>query len=283
MIRTLRHITSLDHPDLQPFRTLRRPEEHRQQGIFVAEGEKVTLRLLHSGLTVRSLMLSEDWFTLHRPAIDAHRDPIDVHVGPKKLLETIVGHDLHQSMMGIGEVPPPATIDGLLRRLPDRAVLVMADGITNAENMGVIVRNCVCFGVDALLVLSSSCDPYLRRSVRNSMGNIFRLPIVYFERGTEPDHVPADNFGDGIRTLKDAGVRIIGAHPRQESIDLRSLSAHGRVCIVLGAEGHGISQLTLDMCDATTVIPMPAGVDSLNVASASAVLLWELWKTQQPR
>jgi tRNA G18 (ribose-2'-O)-methylase SpoU len=268
MITAVHHITSLELPVLEPFKTLRRPIEHLQQGIFVAEGEKVIVRLLESTLTVKSILLSQDWFEKYHLLIESNQNAIDVYIGGKKLLETIVGHDLHQSIMGLGMVPERRYADELTGLPKKRALYVLVDGITNAENMGVIVRNCVCFNVDALLVLSSSCDPYLRRSVRNSMGNIFQLPIVYIR-----------NTADEIRLLQEHGIRFVAAHPHPHSVALQHRSETFQTCLVLGAEGHGISAEVLKMCDEYVTIPMQPGVDSLNVASASAVLLWEMQKS----
>ncbi|MCK9407906.1 MAG: RNA methyltransferase [Bacteroidetes bacterium] len=271
MITAVHHITSLDLPVLEPFKTLRRPIEHLQQGIFVAEGEKVIVRLLESSLTVLSILLSQDWFDKHHSLIESNRNGIIVYLGEKKLLETIVGHELHQSIMGLGTVPDQLHAGYLTERQNKRSLYVLVDGITNAENMGVIVRNCVCFNVDALLVLPSSCDPYLRRSVRNSMGNIFQLPVIYIRNTTEE-----------IRLLQESGIRFIAAHPHSSSVKIQQSKKAEKCCIVLGAEGHGISSEVLGLCDEFVTIPMRPGVDSLNVASASAVLLWELQKTMKP-
>jgi tRNA G18 (ribose-2'-O)-methylase SpoU len=267
MISTLTHITTLERPELDPYKTLRRPVEHLAQGIFVAEGEKVIIRLLESSLVIRSILLSQDWFDIHHGLIEQNPNPIEVFIGAKKLLETIVGHELHQSIMGLASVPEQRHSDELLDTKKEHSLSVIVDGLTNAENMGVIVRNCVCFGVDALLVLPSSCDPYLRRSVRNSMGNIFQLPVIYIQDTVQE-----------LSRLKEHGYRIIGAHPHPMSIDIRVGNFTGKKIIVLGAEGHGISKEVLDLCDEYVTIPMKEGVDSLNVASASAVMLWEMQK-----
>lgn len=274
MISSIHHIATLELPELEPYKTLRRPFEHLEQGIFVAEGEKVVLRLLASPLAVQSILLSQDWFEEHRIVIEENTNTIEVFIGTKKLLETIVGHVLHQSIMALASVPKQNTSDDVVRTLGTgqsvenaNKIFVLVDGITNAENMGVIVRNCVCFGVDALLVLPNSCDPYLRRSVRNSMGNIFQLPIVYI-------HHPAEE----IQKLQQNGIRLYAAHPHEKSVDIRKASFTNACCIVLGAEGPGISQDVLELCDEFVTIPMKDGVDSLNVASASAVMLWELQK-----
>lgn len=305
MIRSQQSITSLEHPGLEPYKTLRRPLEHLAKGIFVAEGEKVVTRLLESELTTFSLLLSQEWFASNKELIERNPNAIDLFVGEKKLLETIVGHHLHQSIMAIAKVPRPLGISEILRNLAEsitkgksRRLFLMVDGITNSENIGVIVRNCACFNVDALLVLPSSCDPYLRRSVRNSMGNIFKLPIVYLNSNTADRHHVSDlsadhhlegdraddrhHKGDGhlmeIKKLKDAGIRFYAAHPHPNSGDVRKIRLSENACIVLGAEGNGISQEILDLCDEFVSIPMKEGVDSLNVASASAVLLWEMMK-----
>jgi tRNA G18 (ribose-2'-O)-methylase SpoU len=268
MISSIQHISTLELPELEPYKTLRRPAEHLEQGIFVAEGEKVILRLLDSALVIQSILLSQDWFDEHQTLIERNANTIEVFIGGKKLLETIVGHVLHQSIMGVAKVPKPITSEEILDTLAaDHRLFVLVDGITNAENMGVITRNCVCFGVDAVLVLPNSCDPYLRRSVRNSMGNIFQIPIVYIHSTIEE-----------IKRLKQSGVRFYAAHPHSKSIDIRSASFSKNSCIVFGAEGPGISSEVLELCDDFVSIPMKAGVDSLNVASASAVLLWELQK-----
>ena len=283
MITAINYIATLERPELEPYRTLRRPIEHLEQGIFVAEGEKVIVRLLESSLTVRSVLLSQDWFDIYRPLIEQNPNAIEVFIGEKRLLETIVGHVLHQSIMGLATVPKPILSHELLSGNDNLAKIsehknsvhfrkvntlyVVVDGITNAENMGVIVRNCVCFNVDALLVLSTSCDPYLRRSVRNSMGNIFQLPIVYIHNTTQE-----------LQRFKEHGFKIYGAHPHTKSIDIQKAQIPNKCCIVLGAEGHGISEEVLALCDEFVMIPMKAGVDSLNVASASAVMLWEVQK-----
>ncbi len=267
MISSLTHIATLERPELEPYKTLRRPVEHLAQGIFVAEGEKVILRLMESSLTIRSILLSQDWYDIHYELIEKNPNAIEVFIGEKKLLETIVGHVLHQSIMGLAMVPDQLHSDTLIHQKSDSSLAVIVDGITNAENMGVIVRNCVCFGVDALLVLPTSCDPYLRRSVRNSMGNIFQMPVIYIQDTVQE-----------LQRLRDNGYRIIGAHPHPKSIDIRTGNFSGKNIIVLGAEGHGISKEVLDLCDEFVTIPMKEGVDSLNVASASAVMLWEMQK-----
>ncbi|MBI2428974.1 MAG: RNA methyltransferase [Ignavibacteriales bacterium] len=270
MITKIEHINTLERPDLEPYRTLKRPMEHLQKGIFVAEGEKVISRLFESDLRVFSLLLTAKWFEQYRTIIEHHPDLIDVFIGEKHLLDTIVGHELHQAMMAVAKVPKGVSVEDLATKIRsnEKFTCVLIDGVVNAENMGVIIRNCASFGVDAIITLSSSCDPYLRRSVRNSMGNIFRIPIVTIS--------DAITLSDSITFLKQNGLRFYAAHPHTGSKDIRTVQFNDKSCIVLGAEGHGISKDVLELCDEFVTIPMKAGVDSLNVASASAVLLWEV-------
>ncbi len=267
MIKSIQNISSLESIKLEPYRTLRRPMDHLYQGIFVAESEKVVLRLLESSIEPISILLSAEWLDLHRMLIENNPHRIEIFVGEKKLLESIVGHRLHQSIMAVAKVPRQISIEEMLQKKKATSRYVLVDGITNSENMGVIVRNCVCFDVDALIVLPSSCDPYLRRSVRNSMGNIFQLPIVYAN----------DSLAD-IQKMKSTGIILYAAHPQMQSREIGGTPFSSNSCIVLGAEGHGISAEILLQCDEFVTIPMKDGVDSLNVASASAVILYEAMK-----
>lgn len=266
MITSITTVTTLDLPPLEPYRTLKRPLDHLRRGIFVAEGEKVVVRLLQSGVRTYSLLLTERWFERYRGELERHTDPLDIYIGERDLINTIVGHDLHQSMMAVAKVPAPSSIVELtdMLRVRKTATFALLDGIVNAENMGVILRNCAALGVEAVLVLPSCCDPFLRRSVRNSMGNVFSLRIARPER-------PAD-----IEPLRQAGMKFLAADPKDGSGDVRTIPLPSLRCLVLGAEGNGISTGVLERCDGSVMVPMAPGVDSLNVASASAVLLYEL-------
>ncbi|MGH2567757.1 MAG: TrmH family RNA methyltransferase [Bacteroidota bacterium] len=268
---SLHTITSLDGPGLQPYRTLRRPLEHQQQGIFVAEGEKVVHRLLASDLAVLSVLLTPQWLSQYRDLLEQRDGRTDVFVAEKKLVEKIVGYNLHQGIMAVGKIPHPASLDNILARQPRPYVLAAVDGLTNAENLGVLVRNCAGFGVQALLVGETSSSPYLRRAVRNSMGAVFTLPVVQ-----------TANLAETLATLRARfGVRVVAAHPQPHGTVLHKAELNADCCIVFGSEGEGISQTVLKACDERVAIPMQHGVDSLNVATASAVFFYELVRQRQ--
>lgn len=267
----VKNIDSLDLPPLEPYRTLRRPEEHLTQGIFVAEGEKVVRRFLASDWQVVSLLLTQEWFDVVVGAVDASRlADAEVYVAEKSTLETIVGFRLHQGIMAVGRLPAEPPLEKLV---PDSSshLLVMLDGLEHAENVGAIVRNCAAFGADGILVGPTTASPYLRRAVRNSMGGIFKIPCVHLEQ-------PATVLGS-LRNDRALRIIIADAHAGQ-SIAVEDLS--GNLCIVFGNEDKGVSREVEAIAAGRVAIPMENSMDSLNVASASAVFLYEVHK-RRPR
>lgn len=263
-MKTIR-IDSLSLPGLEPYLTMRRPVEHRERGIFVAEGEKVVRRLVESSLNVVSLLLTDEWLEKYSANLDQRPIEDGVFVAERKLLEEIVGYRLHQGIMAIGRVPEEADIFNTENDSDKTRLLIALDGIANSENMGVIVRNCAAFGVDTMIVGETSCDPYLRRSVRNSMGTVFQLPIARSE-----------DLADTLRRLRAGfGTRIAAAHPQEGSERITDVDLTGDVCIVFGSEGDGISLRVLEACESRLTVPMKNGVDSINVGSSVGVVLYE--------
>lgn len=257
-------ITSLDPVELQPYRTMRWDFDHRRQGIFVAEGEKVVRRLLQSQLTVVSLLMPEKWAKTYEPLLARRTEDIRVFIAEKKLLERLTGFSMYQGIHAIGRIPPPRSAGELLASAPRPWLLTAVDGLSNAENVGGLVRNCAAFGVQALIVGETSSSPWLRRAVRSSMGTVFDLPVI------EAGNLPA-----ALRDLRQRGVRCVAAHPRDELAVLSKARLDGDCCLVFGSEGDGLSGPVLAACDEAVAIPMPSTVDSLNVGSAAAVFLYE--------
>jgi len=260
----LRKIESFELPELQPYRTMRRQQEQRDQGIFVAEGEKVVRRLLESRLAVVSVLLPEKWLASYEPLLQARREEIQVFIAEKKLLETLTGFSMYQGLLAIGKVPPPVSLERILVESVRPRLLAAVDRLASAENIGALVRNCAGFGAHALIVGETSGSPYLRRAVRNSMGTVFQLPIV--ETG---------NLAGALRELRAHGVRCVAAHPHTDRKTISQADFTSDVCVVFGSEGDGISAAVLAECDEAVAIPMPPMVDSLNVGAAAAVFLYE--------
>jgi len=263
MVRT-RKIESLDLPELQPYSTMRRQQEHREQGIFVAEGEKVVRRLLESHFHVISVLLPEKWLKELEALLEARSEHIEAFVAEKELLETLTGYSMYQGLLALGKIPERISPEELIARSPVPRLFAAADGISNAENLGALVRNCAAFGAHGLIAGETSSSPFVRRAVRSSMGTIFKLPVVEV-----PGVVKA------LKELRGAGIRCIAAHPRVDGRGLAQVDFSGDCCMVFGSEGLGISPEVLAVCDEAVAIPMAAKIDSLNVGSAAAVFLYE--------
>ena len=274
-------ISSFDAPELQPYATMRRPLEHERQGIFVAEGTKVVRRLLESQFTVVSVVLPDKWLEDFRPLLEARPEPITVYLAEKKILETLTGFSMFQGVLAVGKIPPPVALDDILSKNQKPLLFVAVDALTNAENLGALVRNCVAFGVQALIVGETSSSPFLRRAVRNSMGTIFQLPVIELAKlgqrhqFTTKPHATSQTLVECLKELRQHGVRCIAAHPHTDKTFLAQADFTGDCCLVFGSEGDGLSTAVLETCDEAVAIPMPPAVDSLNVGAAAAVFLYE--------
>jgi tRNA G18 (ribose-2'-O)-methylase SpoU len=279
-------ISSFDQPELAPYRTMRRSAEHEAQGIFIAEGEKVTRRLLESRFTVVSIVLPEKHLENYRPLLEARPEEVTVYLAEKPLLESLTGFSLFQGVLAVGKIPPPASLGEILQKSPKPQLFVAIDELSNAENLGALVRNCVAFGVHGLIVGETSSSPFLRRAVRNSMGTIFQLPVVELNRrdGLRESEIksgrrgipPSQTLAQTLHDLRGRGIGCIAAHPRANGKILSRADFTGDCCLIFGSEGHGISSPVLAACDEVVTIPMANDVDSLNVGAAAAVFLYEV-------
>ncbi len=260
----IQKIDSFDAPPLAPYRTMRHQREQREQGIFVAEGEKLVRRLLESQLVVVSVLLPEKWLDDFTPLLAARTEDLTVFVAEKKLLEQLTGFSMYQGLLAVAKVPPLCSLDQVWRLSRPPRLLVAVDELSNAENLGALVRNCGAFGAQGLIVGETSCSPYLRRAVRGSMGVIFHLPVV-----------ETSSLVGSLQELRRRGTRCIAAHPYADGATLPACNLTTDCCLVFGSEGYGISAPVLDSCEERVAIPMPPHVDSLNVGSAAAVFLYE--------
>lgn len=263
----IQRVTNIDIPELHPYRTMRRPVDHIKKGIFIAEAEKVVRRLLNSELTVISLLLTDEWYEKLQVTENLSKDNLTVYVTSKAIVEEIVGYNLHQGIMGVARVPENRSLNETLARIKRSFLLVALDGLMNSENVGVVVRNCAAFGVDAIIVGETSSSPYLRRAVRNSMGTVFNMPVIH-----------VNNLAESLQLIKRShDTRVIGTDPSGGQL-LSNGDLTGNLCIVLGSESDGIRPEILSVCTESVAIPMMNDTDSLNVASASAVFLYEVMK-----
>jgi tRNA G18 (ribose-2'-O)-methylase SpoU len=259
----LHRVASLDLPALAPYRTLRWPATHERAGIFVAEGPKVVHRLLERKLAVVSLLCSARWAEELRPALEQRAETVEVFVAADDAFEQLVGHHVFNKVLAIGRVPPPVTLDEAWHGAPAPRLWVAVDGVTNAENLGAILRNAAAFGAGAVVLGETTAPPWLRRTVRASMGAVFDLTLV------RPPGLAAT-----LLELRRRGARCVAADARGVQ-PLASADLAGDVCLVFGHEGDGLRPAVRTACELAVAIPMPPHVDSLNVASATAVFLYE--------
>lgn len=245
-------VTDPDDPRLDDFRTLRNRE--RSDALY-AEGPTVVERLCSSGLGIRAVMLTPTAYERLGPMIG---EGGPVYVVERDVLNAVVGFDLHRGAIALADRPEPTSLDDLLASARS---LVMLEGINDHENLGAIARSARALGADGLVLDPTCADPWYRRSVRVSMGEMLHLPIV---RST-----------DWPATLDDvaaAGYAVWALTPAERALDIAELDRPQRLAIVAGAEGPGLSDRTL--ATRTNVrIPIRSGVDSLNVGHAVAVAL----------
>lgn len=231
-------------------------------GLYIAESTKVIRRALEAGHRPRSVLLQEKWLPDLAPLLDDV--DVTVYVAPPELLEQITGFVLHRGAIAAMHRPEQPTVQELLRGA--RRVVVLED-IVDHTNVGAIFRAVAGIGADAVLVTPRCSDPLYRRAVRVSMAAVLQVPWARLPEWPE-----------GAHELRAAGFEIAALALADDAVPLDEYAATApeRVAMVFGTEGDGLSRAALENADRIVTIPMMHGVDSLNVAAASAVALWAL-------
>ncbi|MFA6320793.1 MAG: RNA methyltransferase [Candidatus Omnitrophota bacterium] len=250
---------------LAPYSSLKGKQLERD-GIFVAEGEKVVRSLIGSGCKIASFLTSAGTVSRYGTILKAaSKRGISVYVADNELIEKIIGFRFHKGIMAIGYCPEKLTASEVLKKMERPLFLVALNAINDPQNVGLITRNAAAFGVQALIADNATYDPYYRKAVRVSMGTIFKLPVCYEN----------DLALSLMRFKKKYDIRIIAATPGKGAGDIAKANLEGNICFVFGNEDKGVSRRILNIADAAVRIPISKSVDSLNVASASAVCLYE--------
>ncbi len=234
-------------------------------GIYIAESEKVIRRALAAGHRLRSLLMAPRWLTdLADVVAQAETDGIPVFVGEHAALEAVTGFHVHRGALAAMARPALPAVDEVVR---DARRVVILEDIVDHTNVGAAFRSAAALGVDAVLVTPRCADPLYRRAIRVSMGTVFQVPWTRI-----PD------WPGGINSLRAQGFTVAAFALGERAVDLDVLAADPpeRLAMVLGTEGDGLSRHTVAACDLEVRIPMAGGVDSLNVAAASAVAMWAL-------
>lgn len=231
-------------------------------GLFMAEGEKVIRRALAAGYRMRSMLLEDKWRPALRDVLAVHEAP--VYVGTRALLADVTGYDVHRGALAAMDRKPLPTVAQVLAAANSVAVL---EDVNDHTNLGAIFRSAAGLGMDAVLLTPRCADPLYRRSVKVSMGAVFTVPWTRLQSW------PRD-----MQMLRDAGFSVLALTPDAEATSLAELSQQRRTrpALVLGAEGPGLAQRTLEAADLCVRIPMAEGVDSLNVGAAAAVSFYAL-------
>ncbi len=256
---------------LEAYRDIRERDLVGRRGLFVAEGETV-LRVLAGQDRFRpaSVLIAAKRLDKLWPILDGLAADVPVYLASQAVLDGIVGFELHRGILAIAEKPPARSAEDLLAGLPADALVMALVGISNHDNMGGLFRNAAGFGVDAVLLDSTCCDPLYRKAIRVSVGGVLRVP---FARVGEDE--------DLIGLLERHGFTPVALSPSGATA-LSRLPAMGRPALLLGAEGPGLPPATLARCR-TVSIPMAPGFDSLNVAVAAGIALHALRQGQTPR
>lgn len=258
-------ITGLDHPGLDIYSTLTEAQLRNrlepEKGIFIAESPKVIRVALDAGYTPLSLLCEQRHVTGDAADIISRCGEIPVYTGQRHLLASLTGYTLTRGVLCAMRRPVPPPPQEICRNARRIAVI---DGVVDTTNIGAIFRSAAALGIEGVLLTPSSCDPLNRRAVRVSMGSVFLVPWTWFDQPLQS--LPPMGFRTVAMALTDHSVPI----------DDKALAAEPRLAIILGTEGDGLSSEAIATADYVARIPMAHGVDSLNVAAASAVAFWEL-------
>ena len=231
-------------------------------GLYIAESAKVIARAIAAGHRPRSILVQEKW--LPDIAVLVGDDDVPVFVVTTEVAAALTGYVVHRGALAAMQRPPLADPGALVA---DARLVVVLEDIVDHTNVGAIFRAAAGIGADAVLVSPRCADPLYRRSVRVSMGTVFQVPWTRLPEWDEAESV-----------LHGRGFHLAALALADDAVPLDAFAARGheRVALLLGAEGDGLSRAALGAADTIVTIPMRGGVDSLNVAAASAVALWEL-------
>lgn len=262
-------ITSLNQPGVELFSTLTEAQLRNrldpERGIFIAESPKVIRVALDAGYEPLALLCEAKHITGDAADIIARCGDIPVYTGTRELLAGLTGYTLTRGVLCAMRRKPTSAAEDVCRNARRIALI---HGVVDTTNIGAIFRSAAALGMDAVLLTRDSCDPLNRRAIRVSMGSVFLVPWTWIDQPLEQLHRM------GFRTA------ALALTDRSISLDHPVLKAEPRLALILGTEGDGLPHTTIEGADYVVRIPMAHGVDSLNVAAASAVAFWEVNKNK---
>ncbi len=263
-------IDDADDPRLADYRDLRDVELRKhleaENGLFLAEGEKVVRRAVESGFTARSFLMAPRWLDALSDVLGSSDAPC--YVMPEALTERVTGFHVHRGALASLARRPLPSVDEVLARA--RTVVVL-ENVVDHTNVGAIFRSAAALGIDAVLLAPRCADPLYRRSVKVAMGAVFTVPYARLE-----------TWYDAMPRLSAAGFTTVALTLAGDATTIEdAVDGLDRVALVLGSEGHGLSSRWEQAADRRAVIPMRPGIDSLNVAAASAVACYVTARRQR--
>ncbi len=266
------HIVEIikDDPRLDPYLQLTNRQLRNfyevGAGIFIAESEIALRVAIDEGLEVVSVLLGANRVEALGGLIDALPNDVEVYVLNDEDMKSVVGYSVTRGVLAAVKRPEEKSISDILKDAKRVAVL---EGLVDASNVGAIFRSAAALGVDGIIVNSTCADPWTRRAFRTSMGTVAQIPFAKCE-GRWPECLMGDLRKEGFYSL------ALALDEKAVVIDDPSLLEHEKLAYFFGCEGYGLTKKTLDSLDASVIIPMHHGVDSLNVSIAAALTFWEL-------
>ena len=270
-------ITDFNAPELDIYARLTENQllnrHEPEKGIFIAESPKVVERALDAGYTPISLLLEKKHISGEAKHIVERCKDIPIYTAEFDVLTELTGFKLTRGVLAAMYRKALPSIESVCDNAKRIAVL---DSVMNPTNVGAIFRSAAALGIDGILLTSGSSNPLYRRAIRVSMGTVFQIPWTFI------DEINTDNTSV-IDALKNLGFKTAAMALKDNSVNINdpNLLSEDKLAIILGTEGDGLSEATISSCDYTVCIPMFHQVDSLNVATASAIAFWELGKSKQ--
>jgi tRNA G18 (ribose-2'-O)-methylase SpoU len=263
-------ISGPDDPRVSGYRSVTDPDLIRARGLFVAEGRFVVERLIAEGrYAIQSLLLSETARRALEPALVALQPSVPIYICEAPDFRGIAGYDVHRGCLALSARPSPPVIDDVLA---EARLVVVLEGVTNADNVGGVFRNAAAFGADAVLLDAASCDPLYRKAIRTSMAAALHVPFARLAN-------QAAEWPAALAGLKARGFTIAAFTPAGTGCDLDELAASlgpARLALLFGSEGSGLGAASEAVADHRVRIPINPRVDSLNLAVACGIALHRL-------
>ena len=253
-------VSDPDDARLSDYRDLRDVELRKhleaEHGLFLAEGEKVVRRALEAGFPARSFLMAPRWLEGLSDVLD--RSDAPCYVVSEQLAEAVTGFHVHRgALASLERAPLPSVADAL----EGARTVVVLENVVDHTNVGAIFRSAAALGVDAVVLSPRCADPLYRRSIKVAMGAVFTVPYARME-----------DWYDGPGELSRAGFTTVALTPAADAVEIEeAVRGLDKVALLLGSEGPGLSRRWMESADRRAVIPMAAGIDSLNVAAATAV------------